>query len=786
MLHKKLPHGAKKVLFALQSVALFLLMSCENEIKYVFKDSLSLKSMPLKTVYFVGERLNYDGLSVVATNEDGDSYEITEYEIAPEAGKQKITVKYKTRELTFFVNVNEAENSALFIKQIPKSAYYVGEKLDLSALELEIYKSDGTKQKANEFTANPQNGTILEKTESGKQTVLATCGDFSISFDISVYDVALNNLYIKKLPQKMNYYVGETLDLSETVIEAAFTDGSVKKITDYTTLPGMSDILTKVGKQPITISYLDKQISFDVTVQNCPLAFTKQPQASCFALYSAGQTLCADVIVDNNGTVLFEWYRKNPNETEWTKIYTSSPEEVEFGKIYTSTVTLPQNHYVKSKYYCKATFSKNDTTKSAESDVAEVEQNVNTGLPTIIIDTDGGVELAEKTDKINSTAIIFDAEKNELFKDTKTTFSGRGNSSWTMPKKSYSLKFKKKDADIFGMKTCKKLVLIANYADKTLLRNDYASYLANKIFTKMQWNPHFKSVNLIKNNEYMGTYLLGEQIKITESRVNIQSAADSITGKTKYKDYNNDGKIDINDGGFIVEINARLDENFNFKTEKGIPVSLKDPDTDDFVDGATTPEENVADYIKTIIQKAEDAIYSDDENEYSKYIDVDSFIDWYFVNEIAKNCDASWFSSVYMYYNPENQKLYMGPIWDFDIGFGNIDYNGCDKQEGFWIKQSGWYNKLFEYPEFAEKVQSRWNEVSDTLQSDISVIQNKADEIAHSADLNFKRWNILGIYVWPNAPGYEERKTYQSEVDYMTTWLTKRYKWFCTEINNMQ
>lgn len=236
MLHKKLPHGAKKVLFALQSVALFLLMSCENEIKYVFKDSLSLKSMPLKTVYFVGERLNYDGLSVVATNEDGDSYEITEYEIAPEAGtqfseagKQEITVKYKTRELTFFVNVNEAENSALFIKQIPKSAYYVGEKLDLSALELEIYKSDGTKQKANEFTANPQNGTILEKTESGKQTVLVTCGEFSISFDISVYDVALNSLYIKKLPQKMNYYVGETLDLSETVIEAAFTDGSVKK-----------------------------------------------------------------------------------------------------------------------------------------------------------------------------------------------------------------------------------------------------------------------------------------------------------------------------------------------------------------------------------------------------------------------------------------------------------------------------------------------------------------------------------------------------------------------------
>lgn len=115
MLNRKLPHGAKKVLFALQSIALFLLMSCKKEIEYVYKDSLSLKSMPAKTVYFVGEQLNYDGLSVVATNEDGDSYEITEYEIVPaagtqfsEAGKQEITVKYKTRKLTFFCKCQQS------------------------------------------------------------------------------------------------------------------------------------------------------------------------------------------------------------------------------------------------------------------------------------------------------------------------------------------------------------------------------------------------------------------------------------------------------------------------------------------------------------------------------------------------------------------------------------------------------------------------------------------------------------------------------------------------------
>ena len=131
----------------------------------------------------------------------------------------------------------------------------------------------------------------------------------------------------------------------------------------------------------------------------------------------------------------------------------------------------------------------------------------------------------------------------------------------------------------------------------------------------------------------------------------------------------------------------------------------------------------------------------------------------------------------------------MGPNWDFDISCGNINYNGCDASSGWRIKNSVWISRLFSDPAFVEKVKARWNEVSSSLSVLINSsgstggIQALADEISVSAEYNFLKWKILGIYVWPNAAGYEERITYQSEVDYMVNWLNCRYNYMDEEIN---
>lgn len=188
-------------------------------------------------------------------------------------------------------------------------------------------------------------------------------------------------------------------------------------------------------------------------------------------------------------------------------------------------------------------------------------------------------------------------------------------------------------AKILGMKEDKHWVLIGNMSDKTLLRNYYTSYLGNEIYNSV-WNPSFRSVHLIINGTYRGVYLLGEKITIAENRVDIGDISKKGSGN----------------GGFILEVNHRLDELFNFTTNQGVPISLKDPDE---VSLSTQKE------ITSIVQSAEDALFSDNfssqQDGWRKYLDENSIIDWFIVNEFTKNNDAVFHTSVFLYYNPATQ-----------------------------------------------------------------------------------------------------------------------------------
>lgn len=432
---------------------------------------------------------------------------------------------------------------------------------------------------------------------------------------------------------------------------------------------------------------------------------------------------------------------------------------------------------------CKHNNNEDNEAETSNIENITIEQVMETGIPVLIITTNNSTEISSKEEYVKASFNLISDDYEEL-KIDEISIKGRGNSSWSQPKKPYTIKLDKKNS-VLGMAKSKKWVLIANYSDKSLLRNDFASFLGNEVYTNMNWNPSFKAVELILNGEYKGSYLIGEQIKIEEKRVNIQNVADTVLGKGE--DLNADGIVDEKDGGFIFEVNtSRMDESYNYRTTHGIGMSLKDPDVEDFAEN----ENKIEQYMADIIHTAEDVLYSvewlDEENGYKKYIDTDSFIDWYFVNEITKNNDACWFSSVYFYYDPKNCKLYMGPDWDFDISCGNIDYNGCDNYEGFWIKNSGWHKRLFEDPEFTEKVKKRWNETKTNLNDAINTtIKEKSDYLKKSANLNFKSWNILGTYVWPNPTGYDTRTTYESEVEYLITWLNNRFLWLDTEINKL-
>jgi hypothetical protein len=122
--------------------------------------------------------------------------------------------------------------------------------------------------------------------------------------------------------------------------------------------------------------------------------------------------------------------------------------------------------------------------------------------------------------------------------------------------------------------------------------------------------------------------------------------------------------------------------------------------------------------------------------------------------------------------------MHMGPLWDFDISCGNINYNGCDSATGFWIRNAPWITRMFADPAFTKAVKKRWTARKARLDKVIrNYIDSQATFLAKEQELNFSKWRILGSYVWPNEKRYINRKTYQSEIDYLKNFLIRRIEW---------
>ncbi|MCS7464063.1 CotH kinase family protein [Paenibacillus doosanensis] len=392
---------------------------------------------------------------------------------------------------------------------------------------------------------------------------------------------------------------------------------------------------------------------------------------------------------------------------------------------------------------------------------------VETGLATVVISTYNR-EPIQKEVKSKGTMQLIDGSVYSYgtgLYNGDIQIKGRGNSSWGMLKKSYAISMDK-STPLLDMPADDDFVLIANYADKSLMRNYTAYELARDL--NMAYSPRMRYVELFLDGEYLGNYLLGEKIKIAPDRVPIN--------KMSSKDKSGDAIT----GGYLIEKDGldRLDpDDIYFNTDKiaGFDVfNIKDPKS------SKLNQEQLK-YITNYFQEAENALYSDHftdpETGYSNYFDVDSIIDWYMVNELYKNVDAAFGTSVYLY-KDKNGKISMGPVWDFDIGAGNIDYNGNDDPTGFYIKNAVWISRFFEDPAFVQKVKARWEQMKQKQIPDLfNRIDQTSNQLQASEQTNFSRWPILGTYVWPNASGWEERTTYDSEVQYLKDWLQKRYMW---------
>lgn len=407
-----------------------------------------------------------------------------------------------------------------------------------------------------------------------------------------------------------------------------------------------------------------------------------------------------------------------------------------------------------------------------------------------------------------ATIKIIDDDDTENLSETSIKIKNRGNSTQYPAdeerKFPYSIKFSEK-TKILGMQKSKKWALMANYFDRSLIRTDLVGYIGNEVFNS-EYNPNFKSVNLYINGDFYGTYDIGEKITITKQRVNIQSLEDFAENSSDYIDVNGDGSIDINDAGFILEVDTFLSEKHNFYSSVyKLPINLAEPSFDDLSDDDA---QVYVDYAKGKIDAFEEMLFADDfENHYEEYIDVNSFVDWYLTNEFSKNTDAIFQKSVYVYYNPEDEKLHMGPNWDFDLAFGNMSSDDCDNPKGFyiyggkkwcnensylaqelgngtsWELHAYWFNRLFESSSFKNAVKNRWNEKRIYLQNAINgKIVDYANKVYDYIPANEARLPRLGKYSWNGPSGYASRTEYEDEIYYLYNWCITRYNWMNAQI----
>lgn len=341
-----------------------------------------------------------------------------------------------------------------------------------------------------------------------------------------------------------------------------------------------------------------------------------------------------------------------------------------------------------------------------------------TGLPRVYITTPGGVGINSKDVYVeDGTLSIFD-KNGGLELNILSDFKGRGNSTWQMPKKPYAIKLSSK-AEVMGMPKHKRWVLLANWVDRTLLRNDIAFEIAKKC-PALPWTPRGEFVELYLNGKHRGNYYLCEHIKIDKNRVNI----DEIDEETPETDLS---------GGYLLEFDtySNAEINYFYTKHKNLPVTIKEPDEEVI----TSWEHPAYTYIQDYVNSVEEALNKGDYSEIETLIDVESYAEWWLLYNLVGNLEPNHPKSCYMY-KKRNGKLYAGPAWDFDCA------TFIPGRKGALLTQVLWYGYLFKHDAFKSLVKERWLALKPEFEKVFTYIDEKAEYIRESNEINLEMWPV--------------------------------------------
>ena len=437
----------------------------------------------------------------------------------------------------------------------------------------------------------------------------------------------------------------------------------------------------------------------------------------------------------------------------------------------------------------------------------------NSGLPVAVLEHEGGSMNWPEAD-LNIRAKDEDWPKNDHFTlynadgtvDVERALCGarlRGNSTQNFPKKPFALKFDEKVGPQ-GMPTDKRWELLANWMDRTMLRNavaqDVAQRTANALADGLGWNPRGVNVELVINGRHVGNYFLVEKIKIDGDRINIHDC---------YEDVVDDGNTNptVADCGYLLEFDDAMDEVNCFRTGRGLPVMFKDE----------VPENGTLfNAVKAKVESIEADLEAGNYAAAYEKLDINSVIDYFLVQELTFNNEYKHPKSVYMYIDGDG-KLTAGPVWDFDWqtfiipdqvrAYGGIYkeqlretnewlYGGSKLAEGTgWPWDSYdyendmpymWYPLLFKDATFRSKVQERWATLYPALQGVTDEIDRLAEQNRVSDQFNFAMWPLVQIK--RTSTGFsaafngDEEMSFDEAIRSMKKAYTDRLEWMNSQI----
>ena len=379
-----------------------------------------------------------------------------------------------------------------------------------------------------------------------------------------------------------------------------------------------------------------------------------------------------------------------------------------------------------------------------------------TNLPLVIINTEDSIEPFDKETYITCTVTII--KDNKIVTKEKAKIKLRGNSTSRLDKKSYRLKFDSKQKILDMPAKAKNWAIIANYSDKTLMRY----LLAHKISSlfELTYSPACESVDMIVNGEFQGNFGFCDQMEEGKGRIEVTEMDKTCIEEPEVT------------GGYVIAADgwARQGGDKYYLSNKGVVLVIKYPKDNDIVKEQES-------YILNAFNVVEDECY----NNVIDKIDIDTFCKYLLVEDLTGNGETFW--STYMYKERNDDKIYFGPVWDFDLAFDNNNrvYPTLEKKDFIYKYDisAGTMNTLATKILSNEKVIKRLKEIwlsfiesKVTKNKLISYINEIIDKINESQKLNFIRWDILNTKILLNPVA---RGSFEAETDYLIYFIVQRF-----------